>query len=336
MAEVAYHNVTDDSTLAQSVYDDEAILGFAESSRTALAVSDDMKTLTTNTQNFVFTKVAPEYIFPTASTDEGDGITAVDPTSTQVTVSWAPKYTKSSIDQASQQAACIDMIGSSLKRWGIEAGKMYDYHAMTALLAGTTNADFMGSGTVGATLATDVLTYAQVRKMVSTLRASEAPEFFFGGQSGYLMYVHPYVAHELMIESSGIATGPTNVNSVDVQGFRLNYAAGCFFVERVNGRGTSTPMRGTGLGAASINVYNSVMVADQSFAMVHAPVGANPLGKDFKCNPEGSIIVREIYQTEELGTMINTGIAANIGWGIVQQTGVYSVGSGCSLNASAD
>jgi N4-gp56 family major capsid protein len=333
----AEFNINTLSDLDQARYSVAAILGFQQANVWEPAVSREYDHELIRTRSQTYTKPGG-FSIPTSATTPGGDFSYTTPSETQVTNTWSTYEAAVRVDQASQQGSVIELIDMSLTKWVRVANEMVQYLAATAAAAGTTSGQYhyVGQTARASITSSDTITLADLRKAHAKLSKNGAPKFIIPGAPGpvYLGFIPPDVAHDLKAESSGVFEGAINVNASNYQLNALGVAAGTLWFETPSGNATTSATLNADAGDGNVDVYYTIIVADQSFGRVSSPVLQNDYAKDIRLTPNGSIIGRVTQPGTNLGTVKEAGIIANIGFKIIEELGVYRIESASSLGAN--
>lgn len=337
MAETYGFNVTDLSDLAQAQFSEAAILGFQQSAVWAAAIAPQYRQVLERTTSVTLTKPGG-FSIPTSAYTPGAAFSYTTPTETQVTMTWATHQAAVQIDQTSQKSAIIELVNMSLTKWVRVARETFEYLAATAAVAGTDTDQiaYVGQTARASIEATDTITKAYVEKGVARLRKNGAPPFMIPGLPGpvYLGFIHPDVAYDLKAESNGFMTGPLNVDGPNYRLNALGVHGGVLWFETPSGNASTSGTLAADAGSSNVDVYKTVIVADESFGFVHSPVAPADGVRDIRINPEGSMVGRITNPGTNLGIIKEVGFIGNIGFKIVEEGGIYRIESSSSLGAN--
>ena len=320
MAEAYGYNITDLTDLERAQYAALAELGFATVSKMQAAVSSNPRhsVLMTRGNSMSFTASAGIDTAVTTAYVEGAAVTATTPTDSQVNVKWNTYPKSVQIDQSSEQASAIELVNSSLQLLVRSAARTYDY-VCGAVLQDATNYDTVGQSVRTSLTASNVLTKSAVAQALAFLQGNEAPGFIVPGIGEvYLAFAHPHVLADLKGEASGLFVGGENVNSIPYQHGTFQVSGGFLWIPTA----TAALLEADG-GVSPVDAYDVLFVADESVAMTKAPVAFQPGCLDVAIAPDRSMIGRVSFPGTNAGIIKEVSMIANIGFGIINQNGVY-------------
>lgn len=333
----AEYNINTLSDLDQARFSEAAILGFQQAAVWQPAIAEQYDELLLRTRSQTYTKPGG-FALQTTATTPGADFSYTTPSETQVTNTWATYERAVRIDQASQQGAVIELVKSSLSKWVRAASETFQYLAGTAAIAGTDTDQihYVGQTARASITATDTLTLTDLRKAHARLTKTGAPKFLVDGISSpvYLGFIHPDCAHDLKEEATGIFEGAINVNAGNYQLNALGVAAGILWFETPSGNATTSATLLADAGSGNVDVYCTVIVADESFGRVYSPVAKNQFAQDISLDNSGSIIGRITQPGTNLGTVKEVGTIMNVGFKIIEEEGIYRIESASSLGAN--
>lgn len=341
MAETYGFNITDLSDLDQAAFSEIANLGFRNTAvwRAGVSTSRDHSVRMPRGQKTVTVTKPGGFTIPTSAYTPGAAMSYTTPTETQVSMAWATYPAAVQIDQTSQRAGIIDLVGTSIAKWVRVARETYEYVAATAAVAGTDTDQiaYVGQSARASIEATDTITKAYVDKAVAQLRANSAPPFFIPGLPGpvYIGFIHPHVAYDLKAESSGIMTGPVNVDGPNYRLNALGVHCGVLWFETPSGTPSQSAVLAADAGSSNVDVYKTVIVADESFGYCNSMVEqAGAVARDIRIDEDGAIVGRITQPGTNLGLITEVGFIANIGFKILEEEGIYRIESASSLGAN--
>lgn len=332
----AEYNINTLSDLDQARFSEAAILGFKQAAVWRPAIAEGYDELLLRTRSQTYTKPGG-FALQTTATTPGADFSYTTPSETQVTNTWATYERAVRIDQASQQGAVIELVNSSLTKWIRAASETFEYLAATAAIAGATAGQYhyVGQTARASITASDTITLTDLRKAHAKLSKNGAPKFLIPGVGAvYLGFIHPDCAFDLKEESSGIFEGAINVNAENYQLNALGVAAGILWFETPSGNASTSATLIADGGSGAVDVYCTVVVADESFGRVYSPVASNQFAQDINLDEAGSIIGRITQPGTNLGTVKEVGMIANIGFKIIEEEGIYRIESASSLGAN--
>lgn len=197
-----------------------------------------------------------------------------------------------------------DLISVSRGTLSRQAAESYDIMTRNTLVAEAGKLYCGGRSGASAMTANDKITLAAIVKAVALLKADNIPPAVGGD---YVMYIHPHVWHDLILDSDWQkfhVNNPSNMESGE-----LGRIAGCRFIET-----TQTKITEDG-GTSEIPLYHNIIVGSEAYALIDL---ANK-GVEMKTVlPQASI-------ADPLGQRASVGFKMWFGIAILDELAMYDV-----------